>query len=122
MDRLSELEAFVAVAEAGGFTAAARSLGRTTSAVSKQVRALEERLGVRLLNRTTRRVAHLAIARRTWIRQNPHHLRVGQTASQRPTRQQRRDCCPHSSGRPRRARRGRERYTVYLPSVVYAHL
>ena len=57
MDRLGELEAFSAVAEAGGFTAAATALGRTTSAVSKQVRALEERLGVRLLNRTTRRVS-----------------------------------------------------------------
>ncbi len=57
MDRLAELEAFAAVAETGGFTLAARALGRTTSAVSKQVRALEERLGVRLLNRTTRRVS-----------------------------------------------------------------
>ncbi len=57
MDRLGELEAFSAVADAGGFTAAARDLGRTTSAVSKQIRSLEERLGVRLLNRTTRRVA-----------------------------------------------------------------
>ncbi len=57
MDRLAELEAFAAVAEAGGFTAAAHALGRTTSGVSKQVRALEERLGVRLLNRTTRRVS-----------------------------------------------------------------
>ncbi len=57
MDRLGELEAFAAVAETGGFTAAARSLGRTTSSVSKQVRALEERLGSRLLNRTTRRVS-----------------------------------------------------------------
>ncbi len=57
MDRLAELEAFAAVADAGGFTAAAQALGRTTSGVSKQVRALEERLGVRLLNRTTRRVS-----------------------------------------------------------------
>jgi DNA-binding transcriptional LysR family regulator len=57
VDRLGELEAFSAVAEAGGFTAAARALGRTTSGVSKQVRALEERLGARLLNRTTRRVS-----------------------------------------------------------------
>jgi len=57
MDRMGELEAFRAVAETGGFTAAALKLGRTTSSISKQVRALEERLGVRLLNRTTRRVA-----------------------------------------------------------------
>ena len=57
MDRLGELEAFAAIAEAGGFTAAARTLGRTTSSVSKQIQSLEARLGVRLLNRTTRRVS-----------------------------------------------------------------
>ena len=57
MDRLAELEAFAAVAETGGFTAAGRTLGRTTSAVSKQIQSLEARLGVRLLHRTTRRVS-----------------------------------------------------------------
>jgi DNA-binding transcriptional LysR family regulator len=57
MDRLSELEAFATVAETGGFSAAARTLGRTTSAVSKQIQSLEARLGVRLLHRTTRRVS-----------------------------------------------------------------
>jgi DNA-binding transcriptional LysR family regulator len=57
MDRLGELEAFAAVAETGGFTAAARTLGRTTSSVSKQIQSLEARLGVRLLHRTTRRVS-----------------------------------------------------------------
>ena len=55
MDRLGELEAFSAVAEAGGFTAAARTLGRTTSGVSKQVRALEERLGARLMKMSSRK-------------------------------------------------------------------
>lgn len=53
---LSEIEAFVGVVEAGGFRAAARGLGLTPSAVTKRVAALEERLGARLLNRTTRRV------------------------------------------------------------------
>lgn len=57
MDRLSQLEAFAAVAETGGFTAAARTLGHTTSSVSKQIQSLEARLGVRLLHRTTRRVS-----------------------------------------------------------------
>ncbi len=57
MDRLGELEAFAAVAETESFTAAARNLGRTTSAVSKQIQSLEARLSVRLLNRTTRRVS-----------------------------------------------------------------
>ena len=56
MDRQTEMEAFVAVVEAGGFTAAGRRLRLTPSAVSKQVARLEERLGVALLLRTTRGV------------------------------------------------------------------
>jgi DNA-binding transcriptional LysR family regulator len=57
MDRLGEYEGFLRVAQTGSFTAAAADLGLSASAVSKQVRSLEDRLGVRLLNRTTRRVA-----------------------------------------------------------------
>jgi DNA-binding transcriptional LysR family regulator len=56
MDRLTEMEAFVQVVDDGGFTEAARKLGLSKSAVSKHVSALEARLAVRLLNRTTRRV------------------------------------------------------------------
>lgn len=56
MDRLAALESFAAVVEAGGFSAAARRLERSTAAVSRQVGDLERRLGVRLLTRTTRRV------------------------------------------------------------------
>lgn len=57
MDRLSEMEAFISVVDRGGFTDAADKLGVSKSAVSKHVAALEARLGVRLLNRTTRRVS-----------------------------------------------------------------
>ncbi len=56
MDRLSEMEAFVSVVDRGGFTGAANHLGLSKSAVSKHISALESRLGVRLLDRTTRRV------------------------------------------------------------------
>jgi DNA-binding transcriptional LysR family regulator len=48
---------FQAVVEAGSFAAAARALGTTTSAVSKRIAAIESRLDVRLLNRSSRRLA-----------------------------------------------------------------
>ncbi len=51
------MEAFVSVVEQGGFTNAASKLGISKSAISKHVSGLETRLGVRLLNRTTRRVS-----------------------------------------------------------------
>jgi len=53
----SEMTAFVRTVERGGFSLAARELGLTPSAVSKLVTRLEDRLGVRLLNRTTRKLA-----------------------------------------------------------------
>jgi DNA-binding transcriptional LysR family regulator len=63
MDRLASIAAFVRVAESGGFSAAARHLNVSTTTVSDQVRALENTLGVRLLNRTTRRVSLTEIGR-----------------------------------------------------------
>ncbi|MDF3154538.1 LysR family transcriptional regulator [Mesorhizobium sp. XAP10] len=56
MDRFHELSAFIAVVEAGGFSAAARRTGDTQSSISKAVGALERRLGVLLFNRSTRSV------------------------------------------------------------------
>jgi DNA-binding transcriptional LysR family regulator len=56
MDRFEDLQAFVAVVEAGSFTAAANRLDIAKSAISRRVSALEERLGVQLLRRTTRRL------------------------------------------------------------------
>lgn len=57
MDRFRELQTFVAVAEAEAFNGAARRLNMSPPAVTRAVTALEARLGVQLLNRTTRRVA-----------------------------------------------------------------
>ena len=54
MDRLVAMEAFVRVADAGSFSAAARHWGRSKAVVSKYVNALEAHLGVQLLRRTTR--------------------------------------------------------------------
>ena len=57
MDRLTTLTAFVQVVDNGGFSAAARRLNMSTTMVSNHIQALEDRLGVRLLNRTTRKVS-----------------------------------------------------------------
>ncbi len=53
---LAELEAFATVARRGGFRAAARELGVSSSGLSHAIAALEERLNLRLFNRTTRSV------------------------------------------------------------------
>jgi DNA-binding transcriptional LysR family regulator len=57
MDRITSMTAFVAVAAAGSFTGAAQRLSLSPAAVTNHIRALEDRLGVRLLNRTTRKVS-----------------------------------------------------------------
>lgn len=54
MDRLHELEVFVAVADAGGFAKAGTRLRLSPPAVTRAISALEERLGARVFNRTTR--------------------------------------------------------------------
>lgn len=55
-NRVVEMEAFVRACERGGFSAAARELGMSPSAVSKLVGRLEARLGVRLMQRSTRKL------------------------------------------------------------------
>ena len=56
MDQLRQMAIFVKVSETGSFSAAARSLGVSNSLVSKHVSRLEEKLGVTLLQRNTRRI------------------------------------------------------------------
>jgi DNA-binding transcriptional LysR family regulator len=63
MDRFENARVFVTVVEAGGFARAAERLGLSRAAASKHLLQLEERLGARLLNRTTRRVSVTAAAR-----------------------------------------------------------
>lgn len=68
---LSRLSTFVAVAERGSFARAAGALGRTTSTVSHSIRALEDELQIRLLNRTTRSVTLTEAGERLLSRVRP---------------------------------------------------
>ncbi|MDR3098957.1 MAG: LysR family transcriptional regulator [Paraburkholderia sp.] len=63
-ENVTDLLAFIAVAQEGSFTRAAAKLGVTQSALSHTLRALEARMGVRLLSRTTRSVAPTAAGER----------------------------------------------------------
>src|SRR5260370_10106084 len=57
MDRLDELSIFVAIVEAGSLVSAARRLRRSPPAVTRALSGLEDRIGLRLVDRTTRRLA-----------------------------------------------------------------
>lgn len=63
MNQLEDMQIFAATVEAGSFTAAAERLGLSKQFVSRRVMALEERLGVRLLNRSTRRLSVTELGR-----------------------------------------------------------
>jgi DNA-binding transcriptional LysR family regulator len=69
--QFAELSAFVAVAEQASFTKAAEQLGLSTAALSQTMRALESRLGIRLLNRTTRSVAATEAGERLLLQLRP---------------------------------------------------
>lgn len=73
MDRIDDMQAFVTVVQEGSFTRAAERLDTSPQMISKQVSRLEERLGVRLLNRTTRRV-HLTEAGEGYAQRAEHLL------------------------------------------------
>jgi DNA-binding transcriptional LysR family regulator len=72
-DEFTEMRAFLEVARERSFTRAAVKLGVTRSALSHTIRALEERLGVRLLARTTRDVAPTAMGQRL-VQSIEHHF------------------------------------------------
>ena len=63
MDRFDNMRVFTKVVESGSFTGAAARLGISPSMVSQHVKELEERLGARLLNRTTRKVSLTEVGR-----------------------------------------------------------
>src|SRR3990172_13244494 len=70
-DEFGVLAAFVAVAEERSFTRAAKLLGVSPSALSHAIRGLEERIGVRLLARTTRSVAPTEAGGQVFARVRP---------------------------------------------------
>lgn len=67
----AELRAFAAIVEHGSFAKAAKHLGMSSSALSQTIRLLEDRLGARLLNRTTRSVAPTEVGQRLYDRLAP---------------------------------------------------
>ena len=73
---LGDLTAFVAVARSGGFREAARTSGMGASSLSEAVRRLEAKLGVRLLNRTTRSVVPTEVGSRLLDRLSPALLDI----------------------------------------------
>ena len=85
MGRLEEMQAFLRTAEALSFTAAAGRLGLSKSMVSQRVADLETRLGVRLLNRTTRRLS-LTEAGQAFLDGSRHALRAVDEAEEAASR------------------------------------
>ena len=74
MDTLTRMRAFVAVAEAGGYSAAGRKIGRSKALLSKYVRELEDEVGALLLNRTTRKLS-LTTAGEVYLRRASELIR-----------------------------------------------
>ena len=68
MGRIDEMNAFVAVVQSGGFTAASRCLGMPIATVSRKVASLEKQLGVQLLRRTTRRHSLTDVGERYYMK------------------------------------------------------
>ena len=76
MENFNALYLFLRVAQAGSFTAAAQQLGVSKSSLSQHIAHLEKRLGVRLLNRTTRSIAPTAAGERVLEHIAPHFAAI----------------------------------------------
>src|SRR3979411_2502940 len=124
MDRenAGDLIAFLAVARERSFTGAAAKLGLSQSALSQTVRSLEERLGVRLLNRTTRSVAPTQAGERLLRSIGPKFEEMDEELSAlgepRRSTPPKRSCCPpwRRSCRVTRISRWRSSSTMAWPT------
>lgn len=81
-ENLRDLNAFLIVAEEGSFTRAAARLGVSQSALSQTIRGLEERLGLRLLNRSTRSVSPTEAGERLLARVRPALVQIHEGLAQ----------------------------------------
>jgi DNA-binding MarR family transcriptional regulator len=106
-DNINDLLAFVAVATDQSFTRAAARLGTSQSSLSRTIRKLEERLGVRLLTRTTRSVSPTEAGERL-LQAAPRRDRGGAGGSRRTPRQPDRD---RAHQFPAAARNQRQEYS-----------
>jgi len=93
IDHASEMAAFVRVVDAKGFSAAAPALGLTPSAVSKLVTRLEARLGVRLLQRTTRALSLTADGEASMPRRAASSARSRRSRARSASNAERRTAC-----------------------------
>lgn len=82
MDRIDELRVFTAILDAGSLAAAARQLRRSPPAVTRTLAALEERAGVRLIQRTTRQLSATEAGRRLASRAREFLASYAQALSQ----------------------------------------
>jgi DNA-binding transcriptional LysR family regulator len=118
-NHIAEIAAFAAVAEQGSFTKAATTLGRDATVLSRRVQSLERRLGVRLLERTTRHVA-ITEAGAGFLARAQAIVAALADAEEQASR--------HGSGEPRGTLRlalpatfGRMWIAPYLPDFMAAH-
>ncbi|MCX2725287.1 LysR family transcriptional regulator [Roseibium salinum] len=103
MDAITRMRCFIQVVDSNGFSAAAREMGRSKALVSKYVGELEDELGVRLLNRTTRQVSLTEVGEAYYkeaveILQRIDDLQASVQSSHREVRGRLRVSAPRSMG------------------------
>jgi DNA-binding transcriptional LysR family regulator len=128
MDRWTEIELFVQVAELGSLTRAAESLGLSNAAASRHLAALEERLAARLVQRNTRRLFLTDVGETFYRRCKPllAELHEAESGRQRRRAEAHRHCCAspavavvqHDASSRRRLPEFTERYPDLRVEIV----